>query len=324
MSEVVSQLDEPAVRYKIETQVLGRDPDSPEMHQLRESIRQSAPVVRLLSERDADGRIPYDAYAKWDGAHWVLNLLADLGYPPGDESLRPLAEQVYNWLLSDSRVKNMKRLTFAGRTRMCASIEGNAIYFLLALGLADERVDVLAERLLDWQWPDGGWNCDKHKHALHNSSFTETLIPLRGLATYVRHTGNLRAKAVVEQAAEVFLKRRLFRRLHGGEVIDENFVLLHFPCYWHYDILFALKVMHEAGFIHDERCAEALDLLESKRLPDGGFPAEKAYYRVSDAHANGRSIVDWGGTSKKHLNPFVTADARAVLKAAGRLQAGEM
>ncbi len=322
MNEVVSQLiglDEPAVRYKIETQVRGREPDAAEMRQLRESIKHSEQVQGLLAERDAEGSIPYHAYAKWDGAHWVLNLLADLCYPPGDESLRPLAEQVYEWLLSDTREHTMKRLTFAGRTRMCASMEGNAIYYLLALGLADERIELMAERLLNWQWPDGGWNCDKHKHALHNSSFTETLLPLRGLAAYVRHTGNPRARAVVEQAAEVFLKRRLFRRLHGGDVIDDNFVLLHFPCYWHYDILMALKVMHEAGFIRDERCAEALDLLESRRLPDGGFPAEKAYYRVSDQHANGRSAVDWGGTSKKRLNPFVTADALVVLKAAGRI-----
>jgi hypothetical protein len=77
--------------------------------------------------------------------------------------------------------------------------------------------------------------------------------------------------------------------------------------------------MNEAGFIHDERCADALNLMESKRLPDGGFPAEKKFYRVTDEHTNGRSMVDWGGTSTKLMNPFVTSDALAVLKAAGRL-----
>jgi hypothetical protein len=320
MIEVVNKLtglDEPSVRYKIETQVRGHDPDSPEMRQLRESIKHSEQVQGLLAERDAEGRIPYHPYAKWDGAHWVLNVLADLGYPPGDETLKPLAEQVYEWILGDERAHYEKRLTFAGRTRMCASMEGNAIYYLLALGLADERIERMAERLLRWQWPDGGWNCDKHKHALHNSSFTETLIPLRGLAAYMKHTG--KAKVVVEQAADVFLKRHLFRRVHGGKIMNANFVLLHFPCYWHYDILFGLKVMTEAGFIGDERCTEALDLLESKRLPDGGFPAEKAYYRASDQHRTGRSAVDWGGTSKRQLNPYVTADALAVLRAAGRM-----
>jgi len=106
--------------------------------------------------------------------------------------------------------------------------------------------------------------------------------------------------------------------------VPTYFVLLHYPCYWHYDILFGLKVLAEAGLVGDSRCAEALDLLESKRLSDGGFPAEKAYYHTPDWKSSGRrktgwSAVDWGGTSKRHMNEWVTADALAVLKAAGRL-----
>jgi hypothetical protein len=80
--------------------------------------------------------------------------------------------------------------------------------------------------------------------------------------------------------------------------------------------------MAEAGFIGDERCREALDRLEEKRLPDGGFPAEKAYYRVTDQMVSGRSLVSWGGLSKRKMNEFVTADALFVLKAAGRIEPG--
>src|SRR5437762_7040121 len=102
-----------------------------------------------------------------------------------------------------------------GLTRMCASMEGNAIYTLLKLGLADERVDSLVERLLGWQWPDGGWNCDK-KPGAHVSSFNETLIPLRGLAWYSRSVDDHRIRRVVQEAAEVFLQRKLFRRITDG------------------------------------------------------------------------------------------------------------
>ncbi len=55
--------------------------------------------------------------------------------------------------------------------------------------LADERTEELASRLVAWQWPDGGWNCDKNPQASH-SSFHESLIPLRGLALHGRMTGN--------------------------------------------------------------------------------------------------------------------------------------
>ena len=63
-------------------------------------------------------------------------------------------------------------------------------------------------------------------------------------------------------------------------MIKPDFTALHYPCHWHYDMLFGLKVLAEAGFIADERCADALDLLATKQLPDGGFPAEKKYYRM--------------------------------------------
>jgi len=89
-------------------------------------------------------------------------------------------------------------------------------------------------------------------------------------------------------------------------------------CYWHYDILFGLKVLGEAGLIDDPRCTEALDLLESKRLEDGGFPAEGKYYKIVKEAQPGGSMVEWGGVSRKRMNPFVTVDGLYVLRAAGR------
>lgn len=317
--QVVSQLlhsQEPNIRYKIWTDVLGQDADSELGQRMKVDIERSARVGTLLSERDKDGELPFHPYTKWYGAHWVLAMLADMGYPAGNEELIPLRDQVYGWLLGKEHQRSIK--TIRGRVRRCASQEGNALYALLALGIADTRTDELAKRLVGWQWPDGGWNCDKRPEAV-NSSFMESLIPLRGLAIYAQLTGNRKAKAAVEAAADIFLKRHLYKRQRDGIVMHEEFTRLHYPAYWHYDILFGLKVMSEAGFIHDERCQDALDLLAEKRLPDGGFPAEGKYYRVTDKHVSGRSPVDWGGTSKRHMNEFVTVDALTVLGMAGRL-----
>ena len=100
--------------------------------------------------------------------------------------------------------------------------------------------------------------------------------------------------------------------------MNPEFLSLHYPCYWRYDILFALKVMSEAGFITDPRCAEALELLESKRLPDGGWPAEVRFYSLTKG-AGSYDRVDWGGVSRKQMNEWVTADALTVLAAAGRI-----
>jgi hypothetical protein len=319
MNTIIDRLlasEEPSVRYKMRVNVLGQDPASESLRQLQSEIKASPRVSLLLAERNSKGRTPYKAYNKWYGAHWVLSCLADIGYPPGDESLIPMCDQVLeNWL---SETHNAKIKTIEGRVRRCASQEGNALYSVLSLGLADERADELAERLVRWQWPDGGWNCDKKPPARH-SSFYESLIPLRALALYARLKGSGEAQTAAGRTAEFFLCHHLYKRETNGEVINPEFTELHYPCYWRYDILFGLKVMAEAGFIHDPRCGDALDLLESKRLAGGGFPAEQKYYRVTNECGGSCSRVSWGPTSRVKMNEFVTVDALSVLKAAGRL-----
>jgi hypothetical protein len=310
--------DEPAVRYRAITRLAGGSTYGHDALAAQEAVRHSPQVAALLAERGEDGRIAGSAYSKWTGAHWVLAALADLGYPAGDESLIPLREQVLGWLLSERHTGSIRAID--GRVRRCASQEGNALYALMALGLADDRAEELATRLMGWQWPDGGWNCDKRPEA-QTSSFMESLIPLRALALYTRYTGSGRAASATQRAAEVFLSRRMFRGRRDGQVMRPDFTTLHYPCYWHYDVLFGLTVLAEAGLIGDERCAEALDLLEEKRLPGGGWPAEAKYYRVSTDAADrrsGRSTVDWGGASARRMNEFVTVDALWVLRAAGR------
>jgi hypothetical protein len=321
---------EPAVRYRALTGIRGLALHAAQVVEAREAVRRSERVARLLSLRGADGRIPGTPYAKYSGAHWVLKLLADLGYPPGDPTLLPLRDQVYELWLSPEHVRervvlkeasSKKRLPgvpiIAGRARRCGSQEGNALYATLALGLADARADQLAANLIRWQWPDGGWNCDRRASA-DSSSFMETLPPLRGLTLHARLIGNGESRAAAERAAEVFLQRGLYKRKSDGMVIHPDFIRLHYPCYWQYDILNGLTVMAEAGLIGDPRCAAALDLLESKRLPDGGFPAEGRHYTYVAAPQSGGSLVDWGGVNKQRANEFVTAAAYAVLRAAGR------
>lgn len=324
--------NEPSVRYKVLVGVLGADPQGAEMKALQGEIKTSPRVKQLLSRRNEDGLIePVNhVYSKWQGAHWVLGTLADIGYPAGDETLHPAMGQVLDHWLQPFYFKKMPAIkvpssrkwtgvpVIDGRARRCASQQGMALFTAVRLGLVDERAGQLVERLLHWQWPDGGWNCDRIPEATH-SSFWETAIPLRGLAAYARLTGDSSAWQAVHKAAEVFLERRLFRRKRDGEVMDADFTRLHYPCYWHYDILHGLKIMAEAGLIGDARCKDALDLLEEKELPGGGWAAEARYYKATDDGKSGVELVSWGATGKTKMNEWVSADALTVLKAAGRL-----
>jgi hypothetical protein len=314
---------EPAIRCKARTRVLGDPVGSAQITALREEVRGCTVVRRLLAP--FDGATRPAVYAKWQGAHWVLSALADLGYPPGDEALHPLRKQVLDtWLHADyhrdvdiaakSAVYRHSGVpVMRGRCRAHASQQGNALWSLVTLGLADSRCDELVELLLHWQWPDGGWNCDREPTA-DTSSFCETLLPMRGLWAH----GTAPAQRAARAAATVFLERRLAYRASTGALIRAEFTKLHYPLYWHYDILGGLKGMMELGLLGDPRCAPALDLLESMRVADG-WPAHARFYRASTDIALHHDWVDWGGTSTRRANPWITVDVLAVLRAAGRL-----
>jgi hypothetical protein len=322
--------DEPAIRFKVRAGVLGEDRDAKSLSRLRGEVRDSPLVAALFRRRGSDGRIRGSVYAKWQGAHWILATLADIGYPSGDERLLPIRDQLEDeWLDErfyrefpvESRAKAYAQPgvpVMNGRHRRCASQQSNALWSILKLGIAGDRTHAFVERLLHWQWPDGGWNCDKNPSACH-SSFMESILPLRALACYAALYDHAASRAAAKRAAQIFLGRRLYLRRADESVMRKEFAKLHYPLYWHYDVLHGLKVMAEAGFVRDARCSDALDLLESKRLPDGGWPAEARYYRASHETALGNDYVDWGGTSRRTMNPWVTADALYVLNAAGRL-----
>jgi hypothetical protein len=328
--------DEPSVRWKVMTRVVGEDPESRKVRELREEIRTSPRARALIAGRDRKHvREPY-VYANWRGAHWTLAMLAEIGYPAGDESLLPMREQVLEYWLNSSFYMEFESKSavpkhrssegvpiIQGRYRRCASQQGNALYSITRLGLADKKSDALAERLIHWQWPDGGWNCDRRPSA-HVSSFNESLLPMLGLAAHAERAKDDAARAAALKASEIFLCRRLFKSKTDGEIISPHWVRPKYPRYWHYDMLGGLVAMAEMGLMKDPRCADALDLLEKKELPKGGWAAQGRFYKVSasmDMSTRFGSIsqVEWGSAGNARMNEWVSADALYVLRAAGRL-----
>jgi hypothetical protein len=288
---------------------------------VRAAIPGSTRAVALLSHRAADGTIRLHPYAKWQGPHWTLYSLALIGYPPGDPSLLPIRDQVCAWLLSRQHLRPPSTVVPAEqpeRPRRCASQEGNAIWYSLRLGLEDERTQILVERLIDWQWPDGGWNCDRRPTA-RSSSFQETAIPLRALWTFGQRHGHARALEAAARAADLLLERRLLWRRRDGALVRPDWGgavdRIHYPIQF-YDVLFALQVMAETGRIVDPRCADALRFLEAKRLPDGGFPREERTAATTDRVASRGTWADWGPAGRRASNPLVTIAALGVLRAA--------
>ena len=327
MDDIVRRLaasDDPVIAYQTRVRVLGEAASDAGPAAFRAAIADSPRAQALRSRLAADGTIPLGAYAKWQGPHWTLVSLALIDYPPGDSTLLPLKRQVDGWLASREHGRPPRTLTYPDqpeRVRRCASQEGNAIWAALRLGLEDESTAALVERLIGLQWPDGGWNCDRRREA-RASSFQETAIPARALHAFGTRFGHAGALHAADRAAERLLSRRLLWLRGDGSLIRPDWGgavdLIQFPIQF-YDVLFALQVMAELGRIGDPRCADALVLLCSKRLADGGFPLELRNAATRHVVASRASFADWGPAGRTRSNPFVTIIALGVLRAAGEL-----
>ena len=178
----------------------------------------------------------------------------------------------------------------------------------LRMGLrGDERLDRLAGSLVETQWPDGGWNCDVRPQASH-SSFNETWGPILGLAEYGAHE-------MAARAAEFLLRHGVVYSERTGEPAHPVFMELHYPPYWHYDLLVGLRTIAGSVGLDDVRVRDALDVLESKRRPDGTWRPDGKWWKRPGSQGSNVEAVDWGESASELL----TERAGFVLQGAGRL-----
>jgi hypothetical protein len=322
METVVDRLrtwDDAAVRYQARLVLDGAEPDTDEMRARADEVRTSPDCSAVIDGSFVD---PRHVYRKWQGAHWALVQLAERGHPGGDPRLEQIQELVFAWILSPAFLKPNWTRHVEGqpdRVRRCASMEGNVLWASLELGLMDERLQALADRLGRMQWPDGGWNCDVRPQA-RQSSFVETVLGLRGLAAWVQSTGDKTAAQTLERGVELLLEHHLLFHRTGAPIVPTwgpRPDKIGFPIRF-FDVLLVLELMADVGCLDDPRCDRALDLLLSKRTADGGFPMEVRRARTATEICSNCTFAQWGPGGKTRTNPWVTIRALRVLRAAGR------
>jgi hypothetical protein len=257
------------------------------------------PVDTLLQFPDAH------PYKKWWGTHWRLVELADLDTPVPPERVQRGVDQVVAWLLPT--LDEIPCGSDEGRPRRHASMEGNAVYAFSRLGFADQpSTRRLVEALIVWQWPDGGWNCDRRRTA-SRSSFHESVTPALGLAAYARANGDGAARAAADRTADLLLHHQLFRSQRTGEPIHPSWTKLHYPPYWHYDVLQGLRLLHALDRLDDPRAGEALELLRRARRRDGTFAGTQWASQQQPA------VLD-----RDTYRRLLTRRAQEILRASGR------
>jgi hypothetical protein len=246
-------------------------------------------------------------YGKWGGAFWRLISLADLGAPPGHAGAMQAAAQTLAWVVSPKRLAAIRKRRIAGRVRRCASQEGRALQACIDVGLrGDPRLDVLAEELVESQWPDGGWNCDRQRECTH-STFNETWGPILGLARYG-------ATDAAARGAEFLLEHHVAYSHRNGELAHPTILRLRYPPYWHYDLLAGLRTVAASVGLDDARLEKPLDALEEKRHADGTWHVEGKWWKGQGSKGSNVEVVDWGPVA----NELLTEQAESVLHLAGR------
>ncbi|MEZ4362171.1 MAG: hypothetical protein R3B48_18425 [Kofleriaceae bacterium] len=268
---------DPAIRWQARRDLEGAARDVVEAERAR--VERDGWGARLLAAAGADGLwaggacFPADYDGDEPGQPWtatmhVLQTLQIFGLDPASEAARRTIARV----AQNGRWEHDGQRYFDGEVEPC--INGRTVETAAYFGV---DVAPLVARLLGESLADGGWNCEAENGSVR-SSFHSTLAVLDGLLAHEQATGGSPALTAARQRGEEYLlERRLLRRLSDGRLVDPAFLDFAFPYYWRYDVLRALDYFRRAGRAPDPRMTEAIDLVRSKRQPDGRWLLDRVH-----------------------------------------------
>jgi hypothetical protein len=259
---------DPAIRWQVMRDLL--DAPAEEVAVERARVAHEGWGARLLALQPPDGVWGGGAYfPEWTATTPTLQLLRAFGLDPTTAEARRALELVR----ANARWEYDDLPYFDGEVEPC--INGQAVAIGAYFG---QDVKVIVDRLLTEQMDDGGWNCEQERGSTRGS-FETTINVLEGFLEYERATGgNPEVEAARIRGQEYLLERRLLRRLSTGELAQPRWLYLAFPNGWHYDPLRALDHLRDAGVVPDDRMAEAIGIIESKRDADGRWPLDHAHH----------------------------------------------
>ena len=269
---------DPAIRWQTLRDLVGATPRIVERE--RSKVAREGWGARLLARQDREGTwaggLSSDGglYSpKWISTTYTMLLLRDFGLPASNRQARRACA-----LLLDQGLQRDGGINYGWRGRSETCITGMVLSILSCFDYEDDRLDTLADHLLEEQMSDGGWNCQRDFGATHSSVHT-TISVLEGLRLYElrRGTRAQEVQAAQRRAREFLMVHRLFRSHRTGEVIKPIFLSFSFPPRWHYDILRALDYFQAVSAPRDPRLAEAIEIVRSSKREDGRWPLQNRY-----------------------------------------------
>jgi hypothetical protein len=278
---------DPAIRWQTLRDLVGAGDRTVAREQKK--VAQAGWGARLLAKQDprgtwASGQASKGIMSdrglygpKWISTTYTMLLLRDFGLPPDNRQARKACRLLLEeGLQRDGGINYGVWGQWTGKGETC--ITGMVLSILSHFQHEDDRLDTVADHLLEQQMPDGGWNCQRRYGATHSSVHT-TISALEGLRLYELHRGRKRrtVREAQRRGREFLLVHRLFRSHRTGAIIKPAFLRFVFPPRWHYDILRALDYFQTVKAPRDPRLADAIDVVEKTRLEDGRWSLEHSY-----------------------------------------------
>jgi hypothetical protein len=152
--------------------------------------------------------------------------------------------------------------------------------------VAAERARVEHEgwgaRLLALEGADGLWAGGACFPAAYTGEgpgqpWTATMHTLQTLQLLGLDPASASARRAVALVAEHGRWEHAGQRYFDGEVVDPAYLEFAFPYYWHYDVLRGLDYFRRSGAGPDPRMAEAVEVVRSKRQPDGRWLLDRIH-----------------------------------------------
>lgn len=309
---------QPSVRYLTLTRLLGKKESDSEVRGAKRLIPDTGWVADVLSRRNPAGWWVRDRgwlEPRFLGTNWTMLALSDLG---ASRDIPEVRESCEFWMNSSPLRGGGVGGFGKGKGHHCYT--ANMARALVRMGYSD---DPRVRKTLDWlvktAHPKGGWTCRFSTDGPATSRSLDAWEGLSALAAYPRSGWSASMKDCAERAAEYYLEREL--HLQGDRY--DPWYRFHWPNHYYYDLLVGLDCVTALGFTDDPRLRFGLDLLRSKRRPDGRWNLDAHQLdpdpesaRWLDEHPNRRPtplIFEEAGKPSK----MVTLRARLVLARVG-------
>lgn len=311
--------DNPSVRYFTLRHLLHRPEDDAEMTEARRGIMQSEPVQKILAAQNPEGwwDKPGPGYTrKYLSTVWQLIFLAELGA----DGSHPQIQRGCDYLLPRAQATHGGLSATANATPSGAihCLDGNLIWALSYLGYAkDERLGRAVEWLAgaitgeDFEWWYASSVLEPGFLCAANTKLPCAWGAVKSLRALANLPPTLRSAKVERslQATVDFLFSRdpaqadypVYERVSGV------WFKFGFPLSYTSDVLELSMALCEAGYGRDPRLKNAVELILSKRQPDGRWLLKHSL--------NGKMWADIEVKGKP--SKWITLRALRALKAAG-------